>query len=71
VTQGVSERVAPEEDGLLGPVGGDLAVPLARLCADAATRRRLGAAARAKAERQDWKPIFDELEERYQRLIEA
>jgi glycosyltransferase involved in cell wall biosynthesis len=69
--QGVNERVTPEEDGLLVPVGGDLAAPLARLCADAAARRRLGAAARAKAERQDWKPIFDELEERYQRLVGA
>ena len=25
----------------------------------------MGAFARAKAERQDWKPIFDELEQRY------
>jgi glycosyltransferase involved in cell wall biosynthesis len=68
--QGVNERVAPEEDGLLVPVGGDLAPPLLRLCADAALRRRFGAAARAKAERQDWKPIFDELEDRYRRLIQ-
>src|SRR5262249_36641097 len=32
--QGVSERVTPEEDGLLVPVGGDLAPALLRLCQD-------------------------------------
>src|SRR5262245_26917069 len=63
--QAMNERVTPEEDGLLVPEGGDLAPALARLCGDRALRERFGAAARAKAERQDWKPIFDGLEARY------
>jgi glycosyltransferase involved in cell wall biosynthesis len=69
--QGVNERVSPEEDGLLVAPGGDLVPALARLCGDSALRERFGRAARAKAERQDWKPIFDELEERYLRLVGA
>ncbi len=68
--QGVNERVTPEADGLLVPVGGDLAASLLRLCRDAELRRQMGAAARAKAQRQDWQPIFDELEERYRQLVE-
>jgi glycosyltransferase involved in cell wall biosynthesis len=67
--QGVSERVTPEEDGLLVPVGGDLAPALLRLCQDDDARQRFGRAARAKAERQDWRPIFDELERRYRQLV--
>jgi glycosyltransferase involved in cell wall biosynthesis len=69
--QGVNERVTPGLDGLLVPVGGDLAAPLWQLCQDHQQRRHMGQAARAKAESQDWKPIFDELEERYLRLVEA
>ena len=68
--EGVNERVTPEVDGLLVPVGGDLVPALSRLCEDAGLRRRMGAFARAKAERQDWKPIFDELEQRYLALVE-
>jgi glycosyltransferase involved in cell wall biosynthesis len=64
----VLERVHHGCDGLLVPLGGDLAEPLLRLCQDQALRNRLAAAARLTAERQDWKPIFDELEERYRRL---
>jgi glycosyltransferase involved in cell wall biosynthesis len=63
--QGVNEQVTPEVHGLLVPTGEDLAPALSRLCEDADARRRMGAFARAKAERQDWKPIFDELEQRY------
>jgi hypothetical protein len=44
---------------------------LQRLCEDEPLRRRFAQASRAKAERQDWKPIFDELEDRYYRLTEA
>jgi glycosyltransferase involved in cell wall biosynthesis len=62
---GPSERVSPEVDGLLVPMGGDLMPGLMRLCEERGLRRRFGKAARAKAERQDWKPIFDELEARY------
>jgi phosphatidylinositol alpha 1,6-mannosyltransferase len=68
--QGVNERVTPEVDGLLVPVGGDLAPALRRLCEDQALRERFGGAARSTAERQDWKPIFDELEARYLDLVE-
>jgi glycosyltransferase involved in cell wall biosynthesis len=66
--QGVNERVTSEADGLLVAVGGNLTPPLARLCGDGELRRRLGAAARARAEKQDWQPIFDELEARYRHL---
>jgi glycosyltransferase involved in cell wall biosynthesis len=69
--QGVNERVTPEVDGLLVPMGDDLAPALLRVCEDEGMRRRMGAFARAKAERQDWKPIFDELEQRYLRLAQS
>jgi glycosyltransferase involved in cell wall biosynthesis len=69
--QGVNERVTPEVDGLLVPVGDDLAPALWQLCQDRELRRRMGQAARAKAEQQDWKPIFDELEQRYLHLVES
>jgi glycosyltransferase involved in cell wall biosynthesis len=66
--QGVNERVTPGVDGLLVPVGGDLIPALRTLCEDRALRQRFGQAARAKAETQGWKQIFDELEARYRRL---
>lgn len=66
--QGVNEQVTPEVNGLLVRPHGDLTPPLERLCGDAGLRRRMGAAARQRAERLDWGPIFDELEQRYQRL---
>jgi glycosyltransferase involved in cell wall biosynthesis len=69
-TQGVNERITPEEDGVLVHEAGDLAPALRRLAENAAVRHRLGAAGRARAERQGWKPIFDELEERYLRLVD-
>jgi glycosyltransferase involved in cell wall biosynthesis len=62
---GPNERVTPEADGLLVPMGGEFMPALRRLCEDRAVRERFGRAARKKAERQDWKPIFDELEGRY------
>jgi glycosyltransferase involved in cell wall biosynthesis len=68
-TQGVNERITPEEDGLLVPEGGDLVPALRRLCQDQDLRQRWGQAARLRAQRQDWKPIFDELEQRYLRLV--
>lgn len=68
-TQGVNEQVTPEVTGLLVEPGGDLVSALRRLCDDPALRRRLARAARQRAERLDWQPIFDELESRYQRLL--
>jgi glycosyltransferase involved in cell wall biosynthesis len=68
---GVNERVESGWDGLLVPPGGDLTPPLRRLCADRATRAAMGRAACAKAERQDWKPIFDDLERRYLGLVKV
>jgi glycosyltransferase involved in cell wall biosynthesis len=67
--QGVNEQVTPEVNGLLVPVGGDLVPPLLRLCEDVGLRRRMGEAARKRAEGLDWKPIFDDLERRYRELI--
>lgn len=67
--QGVNERVTPEADGLLVPMGGDLAPALRRVCDDRDLRRRFALASRAKAARQDWRPIFDELEDRYYHLV--
>jgi glycosyltransferase involved in cell wall biosynthesis len=69
--QGVNERVTTDVDGLLVPVGADLAPPLWQLCQDRGQRLRMAQAARAKAQKQDWNPIFDELEERYRRLVES
>jgi glycosyltransferase involved in cell wall biosynthesis len=63
--QGVNEQVTPDVHGLLVSPNEDLAPALLRLCEDADARKRMGSFARAKAERQDWKPIFDELEQRY------
>ena len=68
---GPNERVTPEVDGLLVPMGGELNEALRRLCEERALRVRMGKAARAKAEGQDWKPIFDKLEERYLGLAGA
>lgn len=67
--QGVNEQVIPEVNGLLIPVGDDLAPPLRRLCEDVGLRRRLGEAARRRSEELDWKPIFDDLERRYRQVI--
>jgi glycosyltransferase involved in cell wall biosynthesis len=67
---GVDERVESGVDGLLVPVGGDLAPALMRLCEDRALRERFAQAALAKARAQDWQPIFDELERRYRALVQ-
>jgi glycosyltransferase involved in cell wall biosynthesis len=67
--QGVNEQVIPEVNGLLVPAGGDLVPPLLRLCEEVPLRRRFGEAARRRAEGLDWKPIFDELEQRYRDII--
>jgi glycosyltransferase involved in cell wall biosynthesis len=66
--QGVNERVA-DGNGFLVPVEGDLSGPLLRLCTDARLRRSFAEAARTHALSQDWHPIFDELEDRYRRLV--
>ena len=66
--QGVNERVTHGEDGLLTPTAGDLADNLELLCRDSMLRECLAAAARRAAERQDWKPILDGLEQRYFQL---
>jgi glycosyltransferase involved in cell wall biosynthesis len=68
-TQGVNEQVKQGENGYLVPEWGDLKPYLERLCQDAALRRSMGEAARRRAERHDWKPIFDELEQRYLGLV--
>jgi glycosyltransferase involved in cell wall biosynthesis len=70
-TQGVNERVRPGIDGVLVPAGGDLSAALRLLCEDGALRARFAEAARTAAERQDWKPIFDDLEKRYLELASA
>ncbi|MFO0880936.1 MAG: glycosyltransferase family 1 protein [Gemmataceae bacterium] len=67
--QGVNEQVQPGITGFLVPVEGDLVPPLEQLCRDTGLRRTLGAAARARAEKLDWKPIFDGLEQRYVEII--
>ncbi len=51
------------------PAKDDLAEALLQLCEDWGLRQRFSAAGRAKAEREDWQPIFDALETRYRRLI--
>ena len=66
--QGVNERVTHGVDGLLAPAGGDLTDNLEVLCRNYPLRQRMGAAARRTAERQDWEPIFDGLEQRYFQL---
>ncbi len=68
---GVNERVEHGVDGLLVPPGGDFAGALALLCSDPARRASRGAAARAKAERQGWPAIFDDLEDKYRCLIDS
>jgi glycosyltransferase involved in cell wall biosynthesis len=67
--QAMNERIVSGADGFLVACGGDLAVPLLRLCEDQTLRRQLGVAARAKAEKQSWTAIFDDLEARYLDLI--
>jgi glycosyltransferase involved in cell wall biosynthesis len=70
-TQGVNERVISGRDGFLVPEGGDLTLPLARLCDNREERRQFGIAGRARAEQQSWAAIFDELERRYVELAPA
>lgn len=67
--QGVNEQVIDGVNGLLLPVGGDLVPGLRRLCEGTGPRRQMGEAARQRALKLDWKPIFDELEARYRGLI--
>ncbi|MFM7150343.1 MAG: glycosyltransferase family 4 protein [Gemmataceae bacterium] len=69
--QGVNEQVTDGRNGLLLPVGQDLAPSLARLCEDVDLRRRMGVAARERAESLDWETLFDRLESRYRSLIAA
>jgi glycosyltransferase involved in cell wall biosynthesis len=57
------------EDGILVPPGGDLADAMALLCRDVGRRRVFGAAARRKAEGQDWDSIFDRLEQDYYEVV--
>jgi glycosyltransferase involved in cell wall biosynthesis len=65
----VNERVTHGTDGLLVPDGCDLGGALELLRGRRDLREQLGTAARLTAERQDWKTIFDELEQRYGRLV--
>jgi glycosyltransferase involved in cell wall biosynthesis len=66
----LAERITPGCDGFLVPRGGDLAEVLLPLCADLQKRQRLGRQARLTAESQDWRPIFEELEETYWKLVD-
>ncbi|MFN4261183.1 MAG: glycosyltransferase family 4 protein [Gemmataceae bacterium] len=68
-SQGVSERIQHGVDGYLVPLDGDFAAALTHLCREKDYRRQLAAQARQSAERYDWKPIFDELEIRYRKLV--
>jgi glycosyltransferase involved in cell wall biosynthesis len=61
--------VKPGETGLLVPPQEDLAEALFQLCQNQEDRRRMGAAARRRAEQQDWESIFDGLERRYLGLV--
>jgi glycosyltransferase involved in cell wall biosynthesis len=67
--QAVRERVKDGCDGLLVPPGAEMTDALDELCRRRELRESLSAAARVKAERQVWGPIFDGLEERYVRLV--
>ena len=63
------ERVSHRHDGPLVPPTEDMAEALRLLCQDPDYRQRLAAAARQKAEGQDWMPIFDALEQRYDEVV--
>ncbi len=65
------ERIEPEQDGLLAQTTEQFGTALQTLVEDGRRCRRMGARARRSAEQQDWSPIFDTLEERYQRVVEA
>ncbi len=64
------ELVGEGERGLLFPLGDaqTLAAQLHRLCADAALRDRLRAAARESGEARAWREVTDEVEAVYRRL---
>lgn len=70
-SQGVNEQVTTEENGILIRPEGDLMPALQRLCLDAELRRRMGEAARQRAQGLDWGPIFDELENRYRGMADS
>jgi glycosyltransferase involved in cell wall biosynthesis len=63
------ERIDSGVDGLLVPDRDGFARAVEQLCRDHEFRRRVGLAARARALRQDWDSIFDELEGRYLRCV--
>jgi glycosyltransferase involved in cell wall biosynthesis len=66
--QAVRERVGAGVDGLLVPAGAEMTDAMEELCRCREVRESFGAAARIKAERQTWAPIFDTLEDCYTRL---
>jgi glycosyltransferase involved in cell wall biosynthesis len=59
------ERIRSGTDGLLVAQCDTFAAAVKQLCQDHELRSRIGLAARARAEAQDWNSIFDELEGRY------
>jgi glycosyltransferase involved in cell wall biosynthesis len=67
----VRERISHGEDGLLVPLNGEMTEALYQLCTDTDCRRRMQAAARRKAETQDWQSIFTGLEDRYLQLLDG
>jgi glycosyltransferase involved in cell wall biosynthesis len=68
--QPIDERVTDGQDGFLVRIGSDLAQPLLQLCYEVDLRRQMAAAARNTAEAQDWRPIFDGLEQLYSKLVQ-
>lgn len=66
---GVADLIADGVDGLLTEPGGDaFEAAVARLAADPAARRRLGAAARRRVEPRSWATVLDGLLQDYARL---
>jgi glycosyltransferase involved in cell wall biosynthesis len=69
--QAVNERISHQIDGILAATDRDFAAAVELLCNHPDLRARFGAAARAKAERQSWSGIFDELEALYRQIIDS
>lgn len=63
------ERITHGADGLLVNSASELSETLRTLVHDPGLRRRLGRAARRRAEAQDWDSVFDRLEARYRDLL--
>lgn len=69
--QVINERVSHGTDGFLTPLQGNLSESLERLVRRPDLRACFALEARAKAERQSWKAVFDGLEKRYYDLVDG